>query len=86
MDAKQFYKLHLERLTLKEKLELLQLLMQSTLAGLKVYDEEKSISPEEYPGDQNLTSFQKILLEGEVMNDEDYKLYKEKKESFAQWK
>ena len=54
--------------------------MQSTLAGLKVYDEDKSTSLEESPDDRNLTSFQKILLEGEVMKDEDYKLYKEKKE------
>lgn len=98
MNVKQLYEMYIEELEWKEKLELLELLMQATL---ELIDQEKEkVIPE--PGkdssgqpfeekppvtsDTGLTDIQKQLLNGPVMAEEDYVLYKEKKEHFAQWK
>lgn len=35
---------------------------------------------------QDLTEFQKLLLTGPVMNDDDYNYFKEKKLDFNKWK
>lgn len=98
IDIKQFYKTHIDQLQLREKLELLELLMQSTLALVRKETMVNVKEPEAAPiqsdieeklsdsTDSNLTDFQKRLLKGPTMTDKDYNFYKEKKEHFAQWK
>ncbi len=95
-NVKQIYQLHIEQLRLSEKLELLELLMQSTFElireekVLNKLDEKRSV-PEKTEiskksSDSDLTEFQKHIIDGPVMTDEDYELFKEKKEHFAQWR
>ena len=91
MDTRQFYNTYLKELKLEEKLELLELLLQSTMDILR--KEKANSSVEEAPltkevnePSPELTPLQKQLLKGPVMDEKDYALFQEKKEHFAQWK
>ena len=98
MNVKQLYETYIKELGWKEKFELLELLMQSTLELIgqekeKVIPEVKKESSDLAfenktltTPDSDLTDLQKQLLHGPVMAEKDYVLYKEKKEHFGQWK
>lgn len=90
MNIKQLYDTYITKLKLTEKLELLELLMQSTLELIRKENDHDDhvlkIDELNTPNDQELTAFQKQLLKGPVMPDEDYKLYEEKKKHFSQWR
>ncbi|MCB0588180.1 MAG: hypothetical protein KDD06_23005, partial [Phaeodactylibacter sp.] len=80
------YETHIKNLGLKEQLELLELLMQSALESIRK-EKNASRQEEEIPDTSaGLTDFQTKLLHGPLMSEEDYALFKEKKEHFAQWK
>ena len=92
IDIKEFYDTYLKQLGWREKLELIELLMQATLESVR---EEKEPLPSAQKTEEQLpdtskneshTDLQKKLLDGPVMAEEDYLLYKEKKQHFAQWK
>lgn len=91
MDTRQFYDTYLKELKLEEKLELLELLLQATMEFIRKEKDGSSSLPspsvkevnEPSPG---LSSLQRQLLNGPVMNDKDYVLFQEKKDHFAQWK
>jgi hypothetical protein len=93
MDIKQLYETHIDKLMLKEKLDLLELLLHETLElirngkGLPESKMDSSSQPVEQKApdinDSGLTEMQKQLLGGPVMAEEDYILYQEKREHFS---
>jgi hypothetical protein len=89
-DIKQFYETYLKQLGWRDKLELIELLMSATVESVRE-EEKKELNPSEQPSsiaqnEGNYTDLQKQLLNGPVMAEEDYELYKEKKKHFDAWK
>lgn len=89
VNIRQLYETHLKQLSLQEKLELMELLMQSTLDWVRgegksaLVDEEEDKREPDAPDQEPYTDLQKQLLNGPVMAEEDYLLYREKKQHFA---
>lgn len=81
MNINQLYHTYLSQLNWKEKLELAELLMQSTLESVK--QKEKAPKAHTHHDEEaQYTALQKKLLNGPVMANEDYELYLEKKSHF----
>lgn len=83
MNINQLYHTYLSQLSWKEKLELAELLMQSTLESVRQKEQTVSTPNDDKP---KYTPLQEKLLNGPVMANEDYDLYLEKKRHFDQWK
>ena len=83
MNINQLYHTYLSQLSWKEKLELAELLMQSTLESVRQKKQTVSIPNDNKP---NYTPLQEKLLNGTVMANEDHDLYLNKKKHFDQWK
>ena len=83
MNINQLYHTYLSQLGWKEKLELAELLMQSTLESVRQKEQEETAAT---PHDKapKYTPLQNKLLNGPVMANEDYELYLEKKKHFDQ--
>ncbi|NBC05658.1 MAG: hypothetical protein GVY26_00515 [Bacteroidetes bacterium] len=76
MNINQLYHTYLSQLGWREKLELAELLMQSTLESVR-QKEQATLAPQ---GEETkYTPLQNKLLNGPVMANEDYELYLEKK-------
>lgn len=83
MNINQLYHTYLSQLNWKEKLELAELLMQSTLESVR---QKEQPTPTSHGEETKYTPLQDKLLKGPVMANEDYELYLEKKRHFDQWK
>ncbi|WP_421947850.1 hypothetical protein [Phaeodactylibacter xiamenensis] len=83
MNINQLYHTYLSQLNWKEKLELAELLMQSTIESIK---QKNQARPQQNDKDPEYTPLQNKLLNGPVMANEDYELYLEKKKHFDKWK
>ncbi len=88
-NVRRLFRMHIEDLQLREKLELLELLMESTLELIrkeKALAEIKEQETRNEVGEVKLTELQELLLRGPVMSEEEYELFKEKKQHFEKWK
>ena len=83
MNINQLYHTYLSQLGWREKLELAELLMQSTLESVR---QKEQAAPTPNSDTPEYTPLQNKLLNGPVMANEDYELYLEKKRHFDQWK
>jgi len=83
MNINQLYHTYLSQLGWREKLELAELLMQSTLESVR---QKEQAAPTPNRDTPEYTPLQNKLLNGPVMANEDYELYLEKKRHFDQWK
>ena len=82
--AETIYQGYIQPLPLSEKLKLLKLLLERALAELEWKYTER---PEESSSEsRDPNAFQKLLLEGPVMSDEEYQFYLEKKAHFDEGK
>jgi hypothetical protein len=77
----QLYNAYLKKLGWQDKLELAELLMQSTLELVR----QKETAPNTTTS-PSYTAMQKKLLQVPVMKEEDYNVFLEKKKDFEQWK
>lgn len=86
MTAQQLYHTYLKQLGWQEKLELANLLMQSTLQVVRQETPEAPPSAEaQIMPEAGYTPMQQLLLQGPTMAQEDFEIYEEKKKHFAQW-